>query len=297
VHQYDYARAYRGEIDPVTGKPFKRERARPVQTLVWYPANGSGKAMLYGDYLRLTGSEDNFSRTDEQIRAISDEFIKNTYASESGPEQAREELAGRMRARRDATPVNGKFPVVIYAPSFSAPAAENADLCEYLASHGYVVIASPSFGRNSREMTSDLEGVEVEAADIAFLVAYAHTLPQANTGEVAVAGYSWGGIANVFAAAHARDAAFELKESELNEWGYLLLRADEPRNAVAIFRLATALYPASADAFDSLAEACQRAGDKQEAIANYQHSLKLNPKNTNARQRLGELGAEVTAGG
>ena len=32
--------------------------------------------------------------------------------------------------------------MAIYAPSFAAPAHENLDLCEYLASHGYVVIAS-----------------------------------------------------------------------------------------------------------------------------------------------------------
>src|SRR5205085_1762491 len=75
------------------------------------------------------------------------------------------------------------------------------DLCEYLASHGYVVIASPSVGRTTRSMTSDLEGAEAQAADIEFLIGYAHALPQADTTHIAVIGYSWGGLSNVLAAA------------------------------------------------------------------------------------------------
>jgi dienelactone hydrolase len=106
-----------------------------------------------------------------------------------------------MLAVRDAAPAAGKFPVVIYAPSFSASAAENADLCEFLASHGYLVIASPSLGPQARGMTDDLEGLEAQAADIRFLIGYAHTLPQADVGRIAVAGFSWGGLSNLFAAA------------------------------------------------------------------------------------------------
>ncbi len=67
------------------------------------------------------------------------------------------------------------FPVVIYAPAqFSW---ENADLCEYLASHGYIVIAGSALGA-----TSDLAGANVQARDIAFLLAYAHTLPNGYVG-------------------------------------------------------------------------------------------------------------------
>ena len=201
VNQYDHARAYKGDVDAVTGKPVAGERARPIQTLVWYPAATAGKPMVFGDYLTLTGSEDDFTRSDAQQRALANQLIQANYLSESGPEQGAAALAGAMRARRDAAPTSGKFPVVIYAPSISAPAAENPDLCEYLASHGYIVIASPSLGPHGRGMPNTLDGAETQAADIAFLAAYAHTLPQAAPERLAVAGYSWGGIANVLAAA------------------------------------------------------------------------------------------------
>ena len=57
---------------------------------------------------------------------------------------------------------------------------ENLDLCEYLASQGYVVLASRSLGPRSTLMTVDVEGVEAQAADIAFLANYARSLPQAD---------------------------------------------------------------------------------------------------------------------
>jgi len=132
------------QVDPA--RTFTGGQARPVQTLVWYPATRSGAAMRYRDYLALVGSELDFSRSQEQARAAADAFIKSEYLSESGPAQGKRALDGPVRARRDAAAAGGRFPVLIYAPSISAPASENPDLCEYLASHGYIVIASPSVG-------------------------------------------------------------------------------------------------------------------------------------------------------
>ena len=49
-------------------------------------------------------------------------------------------------------------------------------------------------------MTRDLAGIDAQAGDISFLIAYARTLPDADISEIAVAGFSWGGISNLFAA-------------------------------------------------------------------------------------------------
>jgi hypothetical protein len=40
VKQFDYSRIYRSATDEL-GKPYTGERARPLQTLVWYPAEKS----------------------------------------------------------------------------------------------------------------------------------------------------------------------------------------------------------------------------------------------------------------
>jgi len=189
VEQYDYSRTYRPLSDE-RGKPYQGERARPLQTLIWYPAEKTAaKPMTVGDYGNLWGTETSFAKpylSVDQKQWL--EAIKPT-------------LAGSMWAVRDAPPVSGHFPVVIYAPSFSSMSWENADLCEYLATHGYVVIASPDLGEATRNMTDDLAGINAQARDISFLIGYAQTLPNTEMSALAVAGFSWGGISNLFAAA------------------------------------------------------------------------------------------------
>lgn len=227
VEQYDYSRSYLGQYDVVTGKPVSGETARPVQTVIWYPAQKSGKPIVYGDYYRLASGEEKFGLGEAAVAA---DVAARVGGDAGEAAHVREELARPMWALRDAKPAAGKFPVVVYAPSFGAHAYENADLCEYLASHGYVVIASPSMGAHGRAMTDDLEGIEAQAGDIAFLIGYAHTLPQADTGRIAVAGYSWGGISNVFVAARdsrvkalvALDGSVRYWPERVREAGYVL---------------------------------------------------------------------------
>ncbi len=200
VHQYDFSRSYRGATDPVTGEAVTGEKARPIQTLIWYPAAKSGTPLRYNDYLRLSATEEVFGRSDAEIAAATSGLLR-TVGSALPPARLQAETGRTMWATLDAAPAPGKFPVVIYAPSFGAPAYENADLAEYLASHGYVVIASPSIGARGRGMTADVEGISAQVGDIGFLIAFARSLPQADLDQVAVVGFSWGGISNVFAAA------------------------------------------------------------------------------------------------
>lgn len=150
--------------------------------------------MLVADYRKASLSEVDFAFP-------SDEAAKQRAGWLEEPQKA--QYAASTLAVRDAAPASGSFPVVIYAPSYAESAHENLDLCEYLASQGYVVIASRSLGARSFLMTIDVEGVEAQAADIAFLANCAQTLPQADFTKVAAVGYSWGGMANVFASARS----------------------------------------------------------------------------------------------
>src|ERR1700722_19942016 len=189
VEQYDFSRAYRPLTDQL-GKPYQGERARPLQTLIWYPAQkSSGKPMTVGDYGTLLATETSFGRP--ELSADWKQWIDGMKPT----------LKDSMWAVRNAPLLAGRFPVVIYAPSLSSMSWENADSCEYLASHGYVVVASPDMGATSRNMTVDLAGIDAQAQDISFLIGYAQTLPNTEMSQIAVAGFSWGGISNLFAAA------------------------------------------------------------------------------------------------
>ncbi|MRX09420.1 tetratricopeptide repeat protein [Pseudoduganella sp. FT25W] len=200
IQLYDRSRAYPNRIDLVTGMPAQGERARPLQALLWYPAEKQGAAIHYEDYLRSAATEEQFKRTDAEVGKAVATYLQDNYPNLDA-QQGKAALAQTMLARRDAPPLAGKFPIVIYAPGSSATAYDNADLCEYLASQGYLVIASASTGMHTRSMSIDLDSAESEARDISFLLGYAATLPQADDSHVAAMGYSFGGLANVLAAA------------------------------------------------------------------------------------------------
>ena len=201
VDQYDSSRKF-----PVlagnTPTPVEIAKGRSLQTLVWYPAKQSGnKPMTAVEYVALEDTEVHFDAPDPEHN----KWRKRVNRSFDAP----------LWAVRDAKPAGGRYPVLIYAPSDSSVAWENADLCEYLASHGYIVLASPSMGARTRDMTDDVEGINEQAHDISFLITYAGTLPDADISKVAVVSFSWGGISSLFAAArdHRIDALAEMDGS------------------------------------------------------------------------------------
>ncbi len=199
VQQYDRTREFRRPVDPVTGEAVTGERARPVQTLIWYPATQGGVALRYRDYAATRLTEANFDRTEIELKGLTADQAKE-LSRDLGAE-AEKVLNSPMLASRDPSMAAGRFPVVIYAPGAGGAADENADLCEYLAAHGYIVIASTNMGARGKQNDYSAQGAEPQIADIEFLLGYAQSLPNADIARIAVMGWSWGGMNNVLAAA------------------------------------------------------------------------------------------------
>jgi CubicO group peptidase (beta-lactamase class C family) len=80
-----------------------------------------------------------------------------------------------------------------------------------------------------------------------------------------------------------------VSEAELNGFGYHLLGSGAVPQAVAVLALNAALFPGSANVHDSYGEALAVAGRRQEAIASYELSLRLDPANSNARAQIQRL--------
>jgi uncharacterized membrane protein len=91
--------------------------------------------------------------------------------------------------------------------------------------------------------------------------------------------------------ATAAPSTYNFDESELNALGYQLIRANKFKEAIRILQLNVEAYPRSGNVYDSLGEAYMDDGNKPLAIANYQKSLQLNPKNGGAVQMLQKLNA------
>ncbi|WP_242147212.1 dienelactone hydrolase family protein [Sphingomonas sp. BAUL-RG-20F-R05-02] len=462
IQQYDRSREYKRVIDPITGTPVTGERSRPVQTLIWYPAAKGGTPLRYRDYMATRLKETNFDASPAELQqGMAAQAAALTLKLGLRAETV---MNAPVLASRDAPIAAGRYPVVIYAAGGFGFADENADLAEYLASHGYVVIASTSLGAHGKPIGYDMSDAEPQIGDIEFLLGYAQSLPDADMSHVAVLGWSWGGMNNLFAAArdsrigalisldgtreptfnklidvrrltapwlyisrapetipqinrsevdtsfsllnaakyadvyqltlypfhhpdmasqrqheadpsaygeyskeevrqtynvgatyirnfldaylkgskvgfaflgrqpvengaaphtifaethlsnltpatrerfaadlahqgfghaveaynaaHEKDLSFSLTAQDLKGWGYALMQRQRPGDASAIFTLWTVLYPRDWDAFDSLGEAYEAAGNRSASVASYRQSLVLNPNNANATTHL-----------
>ena len=81
-----------------------------------------------------------------------------------------------------------------------------------------------------------------------------------------------------------RNAAdeYDFSESSINNLGYSLIANKKYEAAIQILKLNTEEYPNSANAFDSLADACLAAGDKGQALIYVQKTLSILPHDAGA---------------
>ena len=131
IAQVDPSRRYPASAPAGTGRP------RPIQTAIWYPAVKGGKPMRYDDYLQLLGWDDDFTRSPIERDKVLAEWLKFVTEGKRDAQLAVERKDVRW-AVRDAKALPGKYPVVIYSPSLSSNVFENAEMMEFLASHGSV---------------------------------------------------------------------------------------------------------------------------------------------------------------
>lgn len=168
--------------------------ARPMHIGVWYPAQPgqNASAMTVLDYMEIL-------KIEEEWEHLPNEFILNWFYYANTPENQKH-MKETTTAIRNARPADGKFPVIIYAPSLHAVSIENFSLCEYLASQGYLVISSTSRGGSNRYFDrNDVKTMEVQARDIDFLMEEVSTYPNADLDRMATMGFSFGGLSNVLA--------------------------------------------------------------------------------------------------
>ncbi|MBN3581372.1 prolyl oligopeptidase family serine peptidase [Algoriphagus aestuarii] len=168
-----------------------KKTTRPIPISIWYPAEQqatvSGPLKVL-DYMEILKEEEEWEHLpNEQI--LNWFYYANTPANQN-------HLNEQTNAYEDRVPGKGKFPVIVYAPSFQASSIENFALCEFLASHGYVVLSSPSRGTETRWFSNKLaKEMETQARDVEFLLKEASQFSYSEIDNIALMGFSFGGLA------------------------------------------------------------------------------------------------------
>lgn len=194
IEHYDYARSFQPKRD-YFGEVIPGERGRPIQICIWYPAvvEADAAAVVMSDYA-FTPPDD--MRQYAFLAGIQNREIGFLHAILNNNQTAVLEVLGTdMKAVRGADPVEGRFPLLVYHSDFNRGIAENAVMFEYLASHGFVVATTHSFGLSAVNAEPTAAALETLVGDMEFVIAAVRDMEFVDTDKLGVFGYRAGGLA------------------------------------------------------------------------------------------------------
>jgi dienelactone hydrolase len=205
VELYDHSRVigYKNNSD---GTPRRGERERPVQICVWYPARDTedARTVVYGEYVFPNPADLRFFDLLAMLQAR--EIHDRILPALSNNRQVMLELMNmKCDAVRDAFHREGSFPLVIYNPGASSGISENVVMCEYLASHGYIVAATHSIGATFLYPEVDQIDLEALIRDGEFVLTSLRDWPHLDRDKLGLIGFGIGGTGALILQMRNRD--------------------------------------------------------------------------------------------
>jgi len=195
--EFDEGRTYCTAFDG--GETYGAEKSpRPVLVLQWYPARDAhGEPMAHGAYFSIGSDHPRLQRFADVLSA----YARNAFAvyvmdtpeaelDDAGRAEMEEALAEPTLCVAGAEPAAGPFPLVVYHGGLGSSFEDNAALCAYLASHGYVVLGSAFPRADGRSL--NIDGFHGSAEDVQFLVRWADAHAFTDARRVGLVGHSAG---------------------------------------------------------------------------------------------------------
>lgn len=140
---------------------------RFMQVNVWYPAKKIAPPMQYREYVKLLALQTGKS-VNNSFSIAEKQFFTNTAELKGDTVLLRKHFAAlagsKTKAFKNAATAAGSFPLVI----FSDNASNQNIICEYLASHGYIVLSAPLKGTYAAGFDYSIAGVETGISDLEF---------------------------------------------------------------------------------------------------------------------------------
>jgi dienelactone hydrolase len=202
--------------------------ARPLRIYVWYPAKPpAGPRMRLDDYIAL-------ALDDFRTPILPVPLARGL--DPSALDELRQSPAGAVRGTPAAP---GSFPLLVLGQGlyYESPFCHFV-LCEFLASHGYVVATSPLVGTRYRLVNINVEDVETEVRDMESVLAEARRLPFTDPDALGAVGYDLGGMAGLLLAMrHPEIRAYLSMDSAILDKHYSGLPLTHPQYREERFRI------------------------------------------------------------
>ena len=195
----DVGRTYSTPFDG--GKTYGAEKSpRPLLVLLWFPADSAGAGaarMPHRQYFAIASDTPRFATYADALGAYArgvfvQQVMEKSEAELDEPGRAELEIVldAPTLCVSEANPAEGSFPLVVYHSGAGSSFEDNAALCEYLASHGFVVLGSAFPKADGSSL--GIDAGRGSAEDVQFLVRWAHSLSFVDWSRVGLVGHSAG---------------------------------------------------------------------------------------------------------
>lgn len=183
----DYARSY-------------EDTYRSVQLFIWYPTKErSQKRLQYKQYFGindLKGKQLKSNLSNERIDALIQQEVKKlNETNKLSVKQSKYKML-RTIAQPEARVFEGNFPLLLFAPGGNTSNQLHSVICEYLASHGYIVASFASLGNeDSSRWPFNQIGLNIHIDDMALIINHLkRTMSQVNIDKTGLIAWSVGGV-------------------------------------------------------------------------------------------------------
>lgn len=155
---------------------------------IWYPASEKSKLLPYSYFVNLITTQ-----TEEEWRNSSNSLANEIFIYQANELKGEKSLSLKQldtllnlktNSSLNSKAVHEQFPLVIL-PNGTSPAYQNV-MCEYLASHGYVVAELPLKGEFSHVLDASVKGLETGIDDLQFALGQLLKLPNVNKAQIAL---------------------------------------------------------------------------------------------------------------
>lgn len=179
--------------------------SRPMLIHFWYPGDEPAEAgnSSFKNYIDLISIRENFNKPASEVNEYSFNFV-DAYAGfakqhlgidTSITTQQLLDCPVAARYELELAKSPKKFPLIIYAPSNSKSSVQNHIICEYLASHGFMVISVGSAGSESLNRQHDQKSILAQVVDMEYILNYFEDSLKINYTALGLMGFSSGGLA------------------------------------------------------------------------------------------------------
>jgi tetratricopeptide (TPR) repeat protein len=179
--------------------------SRPLLVHFWYPApeKCEGQALTFRHYIDLIAERDDFSKSQADINNETYYYIKgySDYAKQNfgldtsiGVQQILDSPVSAKSGMPLPT-TEPRFPLIIYAPSNGKVSVQNHSLCEYLASHGFLILSVASAGPTSRNRENMPKSTIAQVMDMEHILNYVEDSLNIQYTGLGLFGFSSGGNA------------------------------------------------------------------------------------------------------